>query len=152
VSSGILYYFNLLRGKMMNPFSELKQFRTLLVDDDELIRDALSIAFTNKGCFLRAAETAEEGLQALEQEPFDIVISDLRLPGIDGLEFIKQSKIFQPDTVSILITAYRDKDIVSEASAIGVHNFIEKPFSVGALVESLAMMINNRKSKLSGKR
>ena len=72
----------------MDPFRKLAKMKTLLVDDDEMIRDALSLAFMNKGCFLQATETAEEGLRTLEKESFDI-ISDLKLPGIDGLEFSK---------------------------------------------------------------
>ena len=59
----------------MNPFNQLKQVKTLLVDDDELIRDSLSMAFKNKGCSMRVAGTAEEGLQAVNQEKFDIIIS-----------------------------------------------------------------------------
>ena len=60
----------------MNSFNELKKFKTLLVDDDELIRDSLKIAFSAKGCAMRVAESAEEGLQAIREEKFDIIISD----------------------------------------------------------------------------
>jgi len=59
----------------------------LLVDDDELIRDSLTMAFKTKGCFLRAAENAEEGLTALQEERFDIIISDFGLPGITVSNF-----------------------------------------------------------------
>ena len=62
----------------MNPFENLKNKKTLLVDDDELIRDSLSIAFKNKGRLLQTAETAEEGLQALKEDSFDIIISDFK--------------------------------------------------------------------------
>jgi DNA-binding NtrC family response regulator len=104
----------------------------------------LSIAFTNKGCFLETAENAEEGLQALKKERFDIIISDLRLPGKDGLEFLKLARNSQPDTLCVLITAYRDKLISSEVSAMGINDFIEKPFSIGALIESLVSLITSR--------
>jgi two-component system response regulator HydG len=72
----------------MNPFENLKKKKTLLVDDDELIRDSLSIAFKKKGFLLQTAETAEEGLQALKREAFDIIISDFKLPRMNGLEFL----------------------------------------------------------------
>lgn len=62
----------------MNPFNELKQFKTLLFDDDVFIRDSLKIAFTAKGCSRRVAETAEDGLQAIKEEQFDIIVRDLR--------------------------------------------------------------------------
>jgi DNA-binding NtrC family response regulator len=135
----------------MNYFNELKEFKTLLVDDDELIRDSLSIVFNNKGCFICTAETAEEGLQALQKDRFDIIISDLRLPGKDGLQFFGSARHTQPHALCVLITAYGDTHVASDASAMGIDEFIEKPFSVGVLVESLAMMIKNQKSKLPGK-
>jgi DNA-binding NtrC family response regulator len=139
--------FQPIAEKKMHHFNELKEIKTLLVDDDELIRDSLSIAFTNQGCFLRTAETADEGLQALKKDRFDIIISDLRLPGKDGLQFLGSVRSCQPDALCVLITAYGDTHVASDAFAMGIDDFIEKPFSVGVLVESLAMMIKNQKSK-----
>ena len=128
----------------MNYFSELKELRTLLVDDDELVRDSLSIVFATHGCFMRAEESAEAALRALEEEKFDLIISDLSLPGKGGLDFLKAARAAQPDTLCVLITAYRDQKVAAEACAMGIHDFIEKPFSVGALVQSLALLINDQ--------
>jgi len=128
----------------MNPFNELKQVKTLLVDDDELIRDSLSIAFKNKGCLIRAAESAEEGLKAIKEEQFDIIISDFRLPGINGLDFLKLATVTHPNAVHILITAYRDDYMFSEAIRMGVAEFIQKPFSVKALVALLAFALKRQ--------
>lgn len=131
----------------MNPFNELKEVKTLLVDDDELIRDALGMAFKNKGCFMRAAESAEEGLKAIKEEQFDVIISDFRLPGINGLDFLKLAAITHPEAVNILITAYRDEYLFSEAVRLGVTEFIDKPFSVRALVDLLAVSLKRRTKK-----
>ena len=131
----------------MNPFNELKDFKTLLVDDDEFIRDSLKIAFTTKGCSLRVAETAEEGLQAVKEEQFDIIISDFRLPGMNGLDFLKMATATRPAAVNILITAYRDEYMFSEALRMGVTEFIEKPFSVKALVALLALSLKRQTKK-----
>ena len=130
----------------MNYFNKLKEIRMLLVDDDEFIRDSLSIAFSNKGCCIHAAETAEEGLKAIQAERYDIIISDLRLPGQGGLEFLKAVRKTHPDTLCVLITAYRDMHVASEASSMGIDDFIEKPFSVGVLVQSLARLIQARRA------
>jgi DNA-binding NtrC family response regulator len=131
----------------MNPFNELKQVKTLLVDDDELIRDSLKIAFATKGCSMRVAETAEEGLQAIKEERFDIIISDFRLPGMNGLDFLKLATVTHPQAVNILITAYRDEYLFSEAVRLGITEFIDKPFSVKALVELLAVSLRRRAKK-----
>ena len=131
----------------MNPFNELKQVKTLLVDDDELIRDSLSMAFKNKGCCMRVAGTAEEGLQAIKEERFDIIISDFRLPGMNGLDFLKLATVTHPEAVNILITAYRDEYLFSEAIRLGITEFIDKPFSVKALAELLAVSLKRRAKK-----
>ena len=128
----------------MNPFNELKDFKTLLVDDDEFIRDSLKIAFTTKGCPIRVAESAEEGLEAIKEEQFDIIISDFRLPGMNGLDFLKLATVTQPQAVNILITAYRDEYSFSHAIRSGVAEFIEKPFSVKALVTLLALSLKRQ--------
>ena len=131
----------------MNPFNELKQVKTLLVDDDEFIRDSLKIAFATKGCAMRVAQTAEEGLQAIKEERFDIIISDFRLPGINGLDFLKLATITYPEAINILITAYRDEYLFSEAIRMGVTEFIDKPFSVKALAELLAVSLKRQAKK-----
>ena len=131
----------------MNSFDELKKIKTLLVDDDELIRDSLSMTFATKGCFLQVAETAEQGLQAIKKEQFDIIISDLRLPGMNGLDFLKLTAVIQPQAVKFLITAYRDDHLFSEAIRLGVHEFIEKPFAVKVLINLLALSIKRQEKK-----
>ena len=137
--------FLLVINKNMNSFNYLKKAKTLLVDDDELIRDSLNMVFDSKGCFIKTAETAEEGLQALQEEKYDIIISDLRLPGVDGLRFLKFASLIQPEIVKVLITAYKDDRVYSEAQRIGVSEFIEKPFSVDAFVDLLALTLKKKK-------
>jgi len=129
----------------MNYFNELKETKMLLVDDDEFIRDSLSIAFTNKGCCMHAAETAEEGMKAIKTERYDLIISDLRLPGKGGLEFLKAVRNTYPETLCVLITAYRDTHVALEASSMGIHDFIEKPFSIDLLVQALSKIIKSKR-------
>ena len=64
--------------------------KILLIDDDEWIRDSLSLFFESEGCCLNAFETAGEGLNALKKKPYHIVIADYRLPGMNGLDFLKR--------------------------------------------------------------
>ena len=131
----------------MNAFDELKNVKTLLVDDDEFIRNSLELAFKTKGCALQVADSAEAGLEAIKDEQFDIIISDLRLPGINGLEFLKLATVTQPKAIRFLITAYRDDHIFSEAVRLGVNEFIEKPFAVKVLINLLALSLK-RKEKI----
>jgi CheY-like chemotaxis protein len=139
-------------NKKINPFNELKNVKTLLVDDDEFIRNSLELAFKTKGCCLQVAETAEEGLQVIRKEQFDIIISDFRLPGMNGLEFLKLTAVTQPQAVKFLITAYRDDHIFAEAIRLGIHEFIEKPFAVKVLINLLALALKRQTPKQARKR
>jgi len=99
----------------MELFSELKKMNTLLIDDDEWIRDSLTVFFESEGCHLTAVETAETGLNALDKQHYDIIIADYKLPGMNGLEFLKQVQERKPNAIKILITAYGSKEVVAEA-------------------------------------
>ena len=125
---------------MMNIFSSLQNMKILLVDDDEWIRDSLCMLFEAEGCNLLALETAEEGLKVLENQSYDIIISDYKLPGMDGLEFLRQIQGSHPSAVKIMITAYMNESLVSEGRKIGVQDFIAKPFSSETLEASLARL------------
>lgn len=125
-------------------FKKMEKMRTLLIDDDELIRDSLSMTFKAKACHLLAVETAEAGLQTLQENSFDIIICDYRLPGIDGLGFFKEIKESHPDLIKILITAYGDNGMSVQASELGVHRVIKKPFSIDVIIESLGLFLKGK--------
>ena len=93
-------------------YNKLRNKEILLIDDDELIRDSLTLFFTGEGLHLSAFESAEKGLEALEKSEYDIIIVDYRLPGMDGVEFFKRIKETQKDTLKILITAYKDHKVI----------------------------------------
>ena len=132
------------RRQDMDLFSKLKTMDILLIDDDEWIRDSLSIFFEGEGCHLTALETAEEGMEALKGQNYDIVITDYRLPGMDGLEFLKLVKASHPHAMTILTTAYGRKDIFLAARKIGIKDFIDKPFTTQTIEESLARLMEVR--------
>ena len=125
----------------MKSLTQLKDVKTMLVEDDAMIRNALSLAFKNKECCLRVFENGRQGLQALEEERFDIVICDFRLPDMDGLEFFKLADKRPWHISKILISAYGDKKLKSELSREKVHAFIPKPFSVQQLVQILVHVV-----------
>jgi len=133
--------------KQMGLYSKLKDIKILLVDDDEWIRDSLSLFFEAEGRHLLAVETAEEGMEALKKQSYDIIISDYRLPGMDGLAFFKLVEESHPDAIMILVTAYGNIDIASEAIRIGIHDLIQKPFTAETIEKSLWWLIEKRKKE-----
>ena len=117
----------------------------LLIDDDEWIRDAMRIFFETENCKIIALETAEEALKMLHQQEYDIVICDYKLPGLNGLTFLKEVRQAQSDALTIMITAYKTAHLVSEAKKIGVHGFIAKPFTSESIEAALSHLIAERK-------
>jgi len=128
----------------MDIFSRIREMKILLIDDDEWIRDSLKIFFEAEGCDLLAFETAEEGMAALKDQTVDLIIVDYKLPGLDGLEFLKRIHNTQPGAMKILITAYRNDNVVSEAKKLKVQGFIEKPFTSDTFMASLSHLIKMR--------
>ena len=128
----------------MDLFSKLKDKKMLLVDDDEWIRDSLTEYFSTEGCHILAVETAEEGLELLKQEDWDIILTDFKLPGIDGLAFSKKVQGIRPDAIKILITAYKSKEIVSEARSAGIQDLIDKPVTIKTIEDSLSRLLHGK--------
>ncbi len=131
----------------MDPFSKIKKMKTLLIDDDELIRDSFRLAFSQKGCFLMAVETAEEGLCVLQNNKFDIIISDFTLPGMNGIDFFKQAAINQTDTANVLISGNISPEKLLEKNEAKVHDFVQKPFSVTDLVQTLTVLTEKKQNQ-----
>ena len=128
----------------MNLFSKLKNKKILLVDDDEWIRDSLTLYFDTEGCQIVAVETAEEGVELLKQQDYDIILLDYKLPGIDGLTFSRKIQEIRPDAIKILITAYKNKKVVSEAMNAGIQDLIDKPFTIKTIEDSLSRLLHGK--------
>ena len=128
----------------MDIFSTLQDMKILLIDDDEWIRDSLRIFFEAEGCHVVVLETAEEGLAELKYQAYDLIIVDYKLPGLDGLEFLKRIHDEHSGAMKVLITAYRTNGVISEARKANLQGFIEKPFTAESLMASLAHLIEMR--------
>jgi DNA-binding NtrC family response regulator len=127
----------------MNLFKKLKEMNILLIDDDEWIRDSMSLFFESEGCRLLALETAEEGLKELNRKAYEIIFIDYKLPGMDGLSFVKKIEGRHPDTRIILITAYGD-EVFKRAGRLQIHDVIAKPFTSDDIQQSLTRLLDNR--------
>ena len=126
----------------MNIFRKLKDMSILLVDDDEWIRDALSIYFESEDCHLSAHDTAEKALAALYCRNYDIIITDYRLPGMDGITFLEKIQKSHPSSIKIMITAYPSEGVVRRAKQAGAQQLIPKPFTSKTIVACLSRLID----------
>lgn len=103
------------------------QAHILVVDDEINIREALVTMLEKRGHRVRGAATAEEGLEQLEATPADLIITDLRMPGIGGMEFLCRLKNTWPDTEVVVMTAYGSIDTAVEAMRHGAYDYLTKP-------------------------
>jgi len=128
---------------LMDLFKELRNMKILLIDDDEWIRDSLSLFFESEQCHLNAVETAEEGLESLKDHEYDIIITDYWLPGMNGLEFFKRIFETKRNAIKVLITAHGRPEISDEAKKLHVHALIAKPFTSNTVVNVLSQLVEN---------
>jgi DNA-binding NtrC family response regulator len=102
--------------------------RVLIIDDEPIIREVLSDVLSRQGHDLTFAPDAETGLQALDNGAFDLVVLDLMLPGMGGLEALQEIRRRDPDQVVIMLTAYASVETAVQAIRQGAHDYLTKPF------------------------
>ena len=107
----------------------MKETHILVMEDDATISAALDMILTEAGYDVDLAETGEAALELFEQKRFDLIIADLKLPGINGMEVIKQIKEKTPEMEVIVITGVGTQPIAEEAMTLGAHDFLPKPFT-----------------------
>jgi len=99
----------------------------LIIEDEDTLRESLKRIFAREGFSVDAAESAEKGLSLLENNHFDIIISDIMLPGIDGIELLQKVRGMLPDQLFIIITAYASLETAIKALRAGAYDYIMKP-------------------------
>ncbi|MCG6929327.1 MAG: sigma-54 dependent transcriptional regulator [Desulfofustis sp.] len=102
----------------------------LIVDDEKSMRDFLNILLTKEGYEVVTAADGEQALAVLEQTPVDLVVSDIRMPGIDGLELLSTIKERSEDIPFVMITAFASPNDAVRAMKDGAYDYISKPFNV----------------------
>jgi DNA-binding NtrC family response regulator len=105
----------------------------LVVDDDGHMRELIAKVLTREGYAARALPRAQDVLKALEEEPTDLVLSDIRMPGMDGLTLLREVKRVSPETSVILMTAFGSIDSAVQAMKAGAFDYLTKPFKLDEL-------------------
>jgi len=108
--------------------------RLLIIDDDLRQREMLLEVFTDQGCQVTVCGDSREGLLMLQSEPFDTIITDLKMPHINGGEILKAALKKDPDLPVIVITGHGSIDSAIEAMKVGAHDYIQKPFDPEELI------------------
>jgi DNA-binding NtrC family response regulator len=101
--------------------------KILVVDDEEVVRRSHMRVLKSEGCSVKAVLNGIEALEAMEAEPCDVVLLDLRMPGMDGLAVLKAIKARWPGSQVIIVTGYPSLDTAKEAIRYGAYDYLAKP-------------------------
>lgn len=112
--------------------------KILVIDDEAIVRLSCERALASEGCEVKTAESGIAGISMLEKESFNLVLLDLKMPNMDGLEVLKIIKERWAETKVIIITGYSTDQTAAETLKLGAHDFIEKPFTPDTLAAAVA--------------
>ena len=102
----------------------------LVVDDEEGIRETLSGIFEDEGCSIVTANSGEEALDLLKEQNPDLILLDIWLPGIDGIQTLEEIRALRPDLPVIMISGHGNIELAVKATRLGAYDFLEKPLSL----------------------
>ena len=115
------------------PAAGTESARILVVDDERSMREMLSILLKREGHQVSVAENGQGAIDLLNQRPFDLVVSDARMPDVDGLEVLRHARSINPSVIAIMVTAYGSPDLLRGVAQLGVNDYVEKPFNTEVL-------------------
>ena len=121
--------------------------KIVVIDDEKSIRYSLKIGLENLKQKVFVAETGEEGLMIIERENPDLAIVDIKLPGIDGLEVLKQIKKLKPTCYVIMITYLSEVKLAVHAMKNGAYDYFTKPFSLMEITDAIKKTLEYIKVK-----
>jgi len=115
--------------------------RILIVDDEFSVRDSLAHWFRKDGYEVQAASDADQALEAMQSTVFDVVLLDVRLPGMDGMRFLEEIRRTAPTTIVIMITAFASVDTAVRALKLGAADYVTKPINPEELSHVVAQSL-----------
>ena len=116
----------------------------LVVDDEKAIQEILAFTLTAEGYEVATAGSGEEALTRVEQQDFDVILTDIVMPGVDGLEVLERSRLLNPRASVIVMTAYAALETAITALRRGACDYLEKPFSMDVLKERVQRLLQYR--------
>ncbi|MBN2715285.1 MAG: sigma-54-dependent Fis family transcriptional regulator [Deltaproteobacteria bacterium] len=119
------------------------QGKILIVDDDRGILDMLILRLSKKGYDVKVSETAEAAFRMLSAESFDVVLTDLHMPGVDGIQLTERIRDSYPDVPVIVITSFGSMETAVASLRAGAYDFVTKPFEIEILRRALERAVGN---------
>jgi len=121
--------------------------RILIMEDDETIAKGLAMILSDENYSVKVANDGQAALDAVKEEDFNLLIADIRLPDMNGMDVIKQVQRHTPDTKFIVITGFVSTSVAVDAMNTGVIDFLPKPFSEGQIIKSVNTILRSNLKK-----
>jgi DNA-binding NtrC family response regulator len=118
--------------------------KILIVDDEEVIREGLGRVLADEGNQVSCSESGFSAIEKLQKEPFHLVITDLKMPGMNGMEVLRAIRVLQPEVPVIFITGYSTVETAVEAMKNGAFDYLAKPFTSEQLLEKVEKAMEQR--------
>ena len=112
-----------------------KPTRILVLDDEAIVCKRLQPVLEKKGYYVETFDQSQEALDRFRETPFQIVITDLKMKGLDGMGFLTEVKKLSPETEVVVITGFATMETAKESFRKGVFDFLAKPFKLGEIQE-----------------
>jgi len=119
--------------------------RILVVDDERSMRELLAIVLKREGHQVRLAENGRSAIDLLEKEPFELLISDVKMPDVSGVQVLAAAQRVNPGIIGIMITAYASTESAVEALRLGAYDYLSKPFNVDELKLKVSKALDRKR-------
>jgi DNA-binding NtrC family response regulator len=125
----------------------MKEARILLVDDEVVFANNMSKLLTRRGYQVKAVNSGDEALRALMDNPFDVMVLDLKMPGMDGIATMHEMKKLGLFTEVLVLTGHGSIDTALEAIQIGAYDYVTKPCEIAELVSKIEAAFERKATK-----
>jgi len=123
--------------------------KILVVDDEDSLRLFLIRALKKSGFFCKSAPDAESALATIDKEPFDLIISDISMPGMDGVEMLKKIKKSHPDISVIIMTGYGSEYSYVDIMDAGASDYMTKPFNIDSALARINRIAREKQNLIN---
>lgn len=119
--------------------------KILVIDDEEIVRRSCSRTLSPLGYDVSLTQSSLDGLKMIDNEEFDLVLTDIKMPDMDGIEVLKQVREKFPEMKVIIMTGYQTVENAVKSVQLGAFDYIEKPFSPDELISSVSKALGRTK-------
>src|SRR5208283_5706374 len=121
----------------------MNKCKIMIIDDEKIVGDMAKLSLEQEGYEVETFLSGEVALKRLDEQKFDVVVTDLKMKGVDGMEILRMVKQLYPDVKVIMITAFANLDTAIEALRGDVHDFFPKPVKIKELKASIQRALSN---------